>query len=278
MFWESGWEGVQAGPALALKSFQLMNPTWEFHLLDRTEADRMSHREQYVPDDVYYGKWRVQARSDVLRTILMYHEGGVWADASLVCNRPLDNWLKLDVPDLITFHRNDNPDEQKQRKIEPWITSWFLAAPPRSKTMSDVYQVVTDKNEWPRMRKEYYWWHRIASETFQRAGKGSRESDFVSADAMHCQTPDWARSAPMLKRCANKQMAPVVAISDVCCSAGGDAVLRQKLEFACASWNCVFLSKNLDQMDSIAERFEGKLPTLQSFKYEGGAVQIAWPT
>lgn len=277
MFWESGWEGRTRGAALAVKSFQLLNPTWKIHLLNGTEADNISQRQQYISDEVYYGQWKVQARSDVLRTILMYQLGGVWADASLVCNRPLDSWLMREAPDLITFQRHYLTDEAKKLQIHPWITSWFLASPPRSKTMFDMIKVVTDPNEQHRMRKEYFWWHRIASEVFNAAGNTSREFEFVSADAMHCKTSDWTHSAPVLKRCANKKIAPVVAISDVCCNGGGDALLKQKLEFACRSWNCLFLSKNLDHMPSVRKQFDGNLPDLNAFTFANGAVQIAWP-
>lgn len=276
MFWESGWEGQTGHAALAAKSFQLMNPTWEVILLNRTTADAITHREDYFPDGLYYRKWRVQARSDVLRTLLLYQRGGVWADATLLCNRPLDSWLKLDAPDLVTFERHENKAKQERMNISPWITSWFLASPPQGKTISSIHKVVTDPNQLYRMRKEYFWWHRICSEVFKEEGNKSRAMSFPSADAMHCVTPDWTHSAPVLKRCANEEIASVVAITDVCCSTGGDDLLRQRLQFACESWNCEFLSKNLDNIGMVEEQFGGSLPDLRSFQFKDGKVQITW--
>jgi mannosyltransferase OCH1-like enzyme len=58
------------------------------------------------------GKTTIQAKSDLLRTLVLYKHGGVWADASLDCAIQLDDWLE-DQDDLFTFQRFDKDKFKK---------------------------------------------------------------------------------------------------------------------------------------------------------------------
>ena len=47
----------------------------------------------------------LQAKSDVIRVLLLHKYGGVWADATLCMTEGLEPWLHRDV-DFTTFIRN----------------------------------------------------------------------------------------------------------------------------------------------------------------------------
>ena len=46
----------------------------------------------------------LQAKSDVIRVLLLHKYGGVWADATLCMTEGLEPWLHMDV-DFTTFIR-----------------------------------------------------------------------------------------------------------------------------------------------------------------------------
>lgn len=65
------------------------------------------------------------ALSDLIRVNLLSQHGGVWADATCLCRKPLDVWL----PELAQtgFFAFSNPAEDRL------IATWFLAAEPETR-------------------------------------------------------------------------------------------------------------------------------------------------
>jgi hypothetical protein len=61
-----------------------------------------------------------QHRSGLLRLDLLAHHGGVWADATCFCMRPLDDWLPPNTGSGFFAFRRPGPDRI--------LSSWFLAA------------------------------------------------------------------------------------------------------------------------------------------------------
>ncbi|OLQ05039.1 hypothetical protein AK812_SmicGene11804 [Symbiodinium microadriaticum] len=103
MLWFQGWERAPHVCKMCKKSFELWNPGWEVRALD----------EQSLPDvlDDYCKQFTEickannplaslglswippAAAADVLRLFLLIRYGGVWADATVLCRRPLDEWI-----------------------------------------------------------------------------------------------------------------------------------------------------------------------------------------
>jgi mannosyltransferase OCH1-like enzyme len=104
MLWDKGFDHPSA-PFFEKRSWELNNPTWEVRGLHLTEFEQAVHIEERIPDNVWK-KMTVQAKSDVLRMLVLYEYGGVWSDASLDCAIPLDGWLG-DQDDIFTFQRFD---------------------------------------------------------------------------------------------------------------------------------------------------------------------------
>lgn len=263
IFWEKGWPAEKAEAQLARKTWEYWNPSYTVHVLNATDARELADRRRYIPDEVYR-KTTVQARSDIIRTLILYKHGGIWVDASLFCNYPLDMWLDLNATDLILFRRDDNLVKQRKREIKPWVTSWFLAAPPRSYTLTKIFNVITNSSEFYRFRQQYHWWHKLVSQlTNADPYLERRIANFASADPMHCITPGWARRAPMLKRCPKPKgevMYSLFAAHRRCCQragAGPNEIIQggKGWERLCAKWDCTMISSNLFLFHETTELF-----------------------
>lgn len=73
-------------------------------------------------DWIFATREEVPALSDRIRIALLRQHGGVWADATAMCARPLDEWL----PDRLStgFFAFERPGPFRM------LASWFLAAAP----------------------------------------------------------------------------------------------------------------------------------------------------
>ncbi len=145
MLWQQGWDCAPDLAKACAESWKRHNPGWEIKLLD----------EQSLPGYItgYNEKVRErltrQARSDMVRTMLLHQHGGLWVDASLFCSRPLDDWLpQVASPGFFVF-----TDPRPYRGIESWFLlgakgNHFIAA------MMDIFDAY-----WRRFSREHrYFW------------------------------------------------------------------------------------------------------------------------
>lgn len=106
-----------------ISSWREMNPNWDVRLLDANNAAYWSSHG-YLPPHT-----RIQLVADALRLELLRQYGGVWADATCLCTRPLDDWLPSRVIDTEFFaFSSPGPDRP--------LSNWFLAALPRNRLIS----------------------------------------------------------------------------------------------------------------------------------------------
>lgn len=124
MYWHSGLEDAPPLVRVCVESWHRRNPGWTVRVLDdKTLADWVDM------DDVRRRNPRItiQVFSDVLRWRLLARHGGVWADATLYCAKPLDDWLKQNssADDFFCF-----------RSPEIFLYhSWFLVGHPSNPTV-----------------------------------------------------------------------------------------------------------------------------------------------
>lgn len=275
IFWEQGWDHNQTSAIarLAFRTWKVLNPDFKVVALDGKMAEAMTKRSAYIDDSVW-SKSSVQARSDVYRTLLLYHYGGVWVDASLYCTKPLSVWLDLQQQDMFAFlRRGIRPNLLKLRQLYPWVASWFLASPPHSYTTASIIQ--TFQSQPHRILSEYNWWHRIVMELTMTSDYLSRRvfSEFPAEYAVLANTrlvPDAATVAPFFKRAESARTATAYLVSQTCCrnmgpyaemegftelfnnDASDDAFVQQHV---CPDWNCTHYGRN----------FAGSLPHLDAY-------------
>ena len=89
LLWLQGWDEAPWLPQQVKKSWEIQNPDWKVELVNRDNL------KDYVTDIdyVYQDSISPQAKSDIIRLSLLKNHGGVWADATLLCMEPLDNWI-----------------------------------------------------------------------------------------------------------------------------------------------------------------------------------------
>lgn len=91
----------------------------------------------------------LQAISDILRLKLLANHGGVWADATLFCTAPLENWLPKYFQDDFFAFESIKPDR--------WMTSWFLVGKPESKILQSWLRAMQDYWSNTQFKKTTYW-------------------------------------------------------------------------------------------------------------------------
>ena len=123
IIWTCWFEGRENAPPLVkkcLKSWERNNPGWEFHCLDATTVERYVPLRQYV--DLDRQSLTAASLSDIVRILLLHEFGGVWVDATLFCNQPLDEWLPGVMEEGFFAFTALDP-------IRP-LSSWLLGAAP----------------------------------------------------------------------------------------------------------------------------------------------------
>ena len=212
MLWDKGFESAPAYQKACLASWIHFNPTWTVHAMNMAEAEHLaSISDISAAARKMYAKMKIEAKSDVIRTRIMLLHGGVWADASLACNKPLDEFLPEDVR-FYAFVRHDPTSKiasttKHHIPIKPWVASWFLA----SERHSGVFEVLWHAVEafWAELadvtHADYFWWHETVARLFHEDEDFKRAVNTLpSADPVHCIRPDHADHAdhaPMYKRC-----------------------------------------------------------------------------
>lgn len=93
----SFWDGPAQGEVekLALASWREMNPGWEHRILNFASAMELLQSEsEPLLTKAFIEKlnsW--ERKTDLIRLMLLQRFGGVWADATLFCTRPLDDYV-----------------------------------------------------------------------------------------------------------------------------------------------------------------------------------------
>jgi hypothetical protein len=135
LLWFDGWEKVSNEVILGVQeSWKFYNPDWRVILLDRENLS------DFV--DIPY-LWRkdiqVQAKSDIVRLSLLAKHGGVWADASMLCLAPLNDWLPeaTRAGGFFAYHQGPNDS------ASPGPCSWFLVAA-RNSQIAKMWKNKTD--------------------------------------------------------------------------------------------------------------------------------------
>lgn len=121
ILWFAWLQGIDTAPPLVkrcLHSWQCHNSGWQIIVLDGQNLN------EYVDVDEIIGPNRqiisMQALTNIIRINLLANVGGVWADATCFCCRPLDDW----IGNYLTsgFFAFEKPARDRL------ISSWFLAS------------------------------------------------------------------------------------------------------------------------------------------------------
>ena len=145
MLWQQGWDKAPDLVHACANSWRHHNPDWQLHLLDDTNLG------EFAPDYEPVSSLRAgrPARSNLARLSLLANNGGIWADATLFCTRPLDQWLPV-TSEADTFMFS------KPRPYR-YVDIWFMAASAENKTIEGLRNI--SAQYWQNFsRPHHYYW------------------------------------------------------------------------------------------------------------------------
>jgi Capsular polysaccharide synthesis protein/Polysaccharide pyruvyl transferase len=181
IIWSCWFQGRHHAPDLVqrcLASWETLNPDWEFRCLD---AENIRH---YVDLDAYIDLQNqtitAASLSDILRILLLHEYGGVWVDATLYCNQPLDEWLPLSMGAGFFAFSKPAPDRL--------LSSWFIAAEVGNQLIEKWTVQVIKYWHGRKQSDDYFWFHHQFGEmcSIDREARAAWESvPKISADGPH---------------------------------------------------------------------------------------------
>jgi hypothetical protein len=120
MLWFQGEKNAPEIVRRCINSWRRLNPGWTVHVLDR-----QSIRDVVTIDlsEATLQKLALPMQADLFRLALLRQHGGVWADATTLCVRPLDDYIDATVAASGFF-------AFRNRNRERMISNWFLSATP----------------------------------------------------------------------------------------------------------------------------------------------------
>ncbi len=111
-----------------MRSWSELNPEWVIHTLDQDNIDQYIDLDKIIARNA--DRLTPQALSDIVRINLLRKYGGVWADATCFCCRPLDSWLNEYAGSGFFAYQSPGVDRP--------IASWFLAATKESQIVAKL--------------------------------------------------------------------------------------------------------------------------------------------
>jgi mannosyltransferase OCH1-like enzyme len=185
LYWHQGWDSAPLLARRCLESWRQRNHRWKIMPLSK-ETLGTSIRLPSLYNLIQ--NISLTALSDIIRIHLLTQHGGVWADATTWCVRPLDEWLDLATSKTGFFaYANPAPDRP--------FSSWFLAATP-GHTVAKRLAEATD-NFWTSLNSEisndpsssnYFWFHNLFKQLLSTDPIVARlwqSGTQISADAPH---------------------------------------------------------------------------------------------
>ncbi len=96
IYWQQGEDNAPEIVKRCVASWRIRNPGWSIRVLDAGSVQGPAGLSQ----EWFTGRTDIslQFLSDMIRVALLSRHGGVWADASVFCSQPLDDWLPQRMP------------------------------------------------------------------------------------------------------------------------------------------------------------------------------------
>lgn len=191
MLWLQGWQNAPEIVRACFKTWEAHNPDWTIHALDA--ASLPEYLEMAELKAVVDGKdVPHEAYSDLIRIALLERYGGVWADGTVYCLKPLDAWLPEKCPAGFFAFAKPGPDRM--------LSSWFLAATKGNYLVREWRRQSMEYWKQHTQRHHYFWFHYLFAESYT-ADKNFRAvwdaTPVWSADGPHHYAPYKALSAPV---------------------------------------------------------------------------------
>ena len=130
IYWHSGFQHTNRLVSTCARTWAARNREWKVMLLD----NRNVHEHTLgidIPEPIFEAL-PIQKKANMIRLKLLLEHGGVWADATLFCNRELDGWIDECARSGAFMFDNPGPDRE--------IANWFIAAEPGNYLIQRLYE------------------------------------------------------------------------------------------------------------------------------------------
>lgn len=186
IFWEQGFDKAPQVCKICLNSWILKNKSWEINVLDKNKLKDFIDVEEINKD--FYKIDLITSRADLIRTMLLRKYGGVWADATLYCFKPLDDWLPeaINNQEFLTF---------TYPNLKNGISNWFIASTPNNHIINKFFEHFSSHFKTNLKAKHYFQFHHVFNKLVQ-------EDDTFKTNYKNIKTLD-ARKARILKYSSN---------------------------------------------------------------------------
>ena len=189
LLWLQGW---RQSPWIAQEvhaSWSTLNPEWEVVALDLDSLPLyVDARAAHLI--VRLSETYPAAASDVVRLSVLSRHGGVWADATMLCMRPLRDWVwdALAPTGFWAYHgRTDMP------------ASWFLMSTHQSPLIRKWYEDCLDYWAGREVSHDYFWMDALFFQRFQT--DDSFRSAWEKVPYLSCE--GFGQSHMLAGRCAH---------------------------------------------------------------------------
>lgn len=132
MLWYQGQENSPFIVKICIESWIKENPTWNVIVLDKETLG------DYITSELSNNNLEnltLTKQSNLARLQLLSKYGGVWADSTTMCMRPLDDWIYESMSSgFFAFHK-PGPDRL--------ISTWFLSSEKNSPIITKLKEIYT---------------------------------------------------------------------------------------------------------------------------------------
>ena len=195
-----GWGTAPPLVQACLQSWQRRNPAWTVRAL--TEDNLADHLDfAAVYPDVKAANMPAAALSDMIRVALLAEHGGVWADSTVFCSTPLDEWIDDSSTTGFFAFARPGPDRL--------LSSWFLASERGHPLTVEWRERVRDYWQDRDTADHYFWLHRLFSAAYSSKDSFRQFWDAtpkIRSDGPHYFVPYDSRLAGRMTRRARARV------------------------------------------------------------------------
>ncbi len=123
MFWHSGLDGAPDVVHRSLTTWQHFNPDHEVRFLDLAAAEAVLGMDLAALFEKLTVDMGWANKADIIRMMLLAKFGGIWADATTFCLKPLSDWLhdEIRTNGFFCFRWGEMASDRE-------MINWFLAS------------------------------------------------------------------------------------------------------------------------------------------------------
>ncbi len=184
ILWFQNWENAPLMVQKCKDTWIEHNQDWTIHFLTNDNLPEFLDMDAVLPG-FKDKKVPLVSYSNMIRMALLIKYGGVWADSTVYCNRPLNEWLlQCTAPSGFFAFAKPGPDRM--------MSTWFLAAPPGHTLVKKWYAACLNYWSTRTERHTYHWCHYLFGDLYRTDKEFKKIWDKtvkLSADGPHYFLP-----------------------------------------------------------------------------------------